>query len=109
MPARLYTNNPSNIGAARFYTYVNTTVTFNITGSSNPSDICFPFIPNYPILVRTSNNDGSLDQASGNSSTLFQMPGNTLLTGYLFVQGQFTGEVYNINPSTAVVGGPSCN
>jgi hypothetical protein len=108
MPARLYTNNPSNIGAARFYTYVNPTVTFNITGSSNPSDICLNPV-NYPLLVRTSNNDSSLDQASGNRSTLFQMPGNTLLTGYLFVQDSGGGEVYNINPSTAVVGGPSCN
>jgi hypothetical protein len=108
MPARLYTNNPSNIGAARFYTYVNPTVTFNITGSSNPSDICLN-PANYPLLVRTSNNDGNLGQAFINSSALFQMPGNTLLTGYQFVQDEFSSETYGINSVTAVINGPSCN
>jgi len=54
-------------------------------------------------VVRTSNNDATLAAASTNSSALYRLPQDTLLTGFTHVRDD-NGSIYAINSVTAVVG-----
>jgi len=59
-------------------------------------------------VVRSSANNISLADASIDGAALYRMPQNILITDYTFV-GEYdgssiTGEIYNINSITGVVG-----
>jgi hypothetical protein len=54
-------------------------------------------------IIRTSNNDATLAAASANSSTLYRLPQDVLLTGFNYVRDD-NGSIYSINSTTAIVG-----
>ena len=82
------------------------TLTFSVSASNSQ---CVPDGTATVYVVRTSNNDATLSAASSNSSALYRMPQNILVTGFNYVKDISPGTVYLLNSTTAVVGSVDTN
>jgi hypothetical protein len=90
---------------ARFY---NPFPTFTVRVTSNVADPCMAGALS-TFTARSSNAAVNLQGAQIVNATLFRMPENTLLTGYRYVTDADGLGRYNIDPTTAVLGGNACD
>ena len=108
MPARFYTLTTTTTTTTTSTTTTTTTpfLQFTVRVTSNIADPCMQGAV-LTFTARSSNNAADLATAQIVNATLFKMPENTLLTGYRYVTD--LSNRYNIDPTTAVLGGNSCD
>jgi hypothetical protein len=108
MPARFYTLTTTTTTTSTTTTTTTPFLQFTVKVTSNLADPCMAGALS-TLTVRSSNNAASLPGAAIAGATLFRMPENTLLTGYRFVGDADLANRYNIDPTTAVIGGNACD